>query len=179
MVSSGGIDNGRPVLFSSLRFNCLAKNLTFVNMNLKSGMMVFIQTAPCGAVCILYEKGSFVIQSKEQVCVVINELFLKCPVESLKVGIHLGRLGIGVVVNEMQILQSSGEMFLEFRTIVRQNVLDLMWKDFETQIEEFLGCIGRVRRSGPSKTKTSVNIFEGNDISSNSIHKTLNGIEGN
>src|SRR3989344_3929751 len=85
MVSSGGIDNGRPVLFSSLRFNCLAKNLTFVNMNLKSGMMVFIQTAPCGAVCILYEKGSFVIQSNKMkkilyiviaVAVLVGVLFL-------------------------------------------------------------------------------------------------------
>ena len=48
--------NGRPVLFLNFRFNCLTKNLTFVTIRLKSGIMVFIETAPYGAVSIVYEK---------------------------------------------------------------------------------------------------------------------------
>ena len=127
---------------------------------------------------IVHQKAIEFFRIKQKVGMIIDKLLLERSIESLNVSIHLGSLRVGMVVNEMKLFQSSGKMFLEFRTIVGQNVLDWMGKDFETQIEEFLGCFGSVRRGGPSKTKTSVNVFEGNDISSNSIHKTLNGIEG-
>lgn len=52
---------------------------------------------------------------------VIHKLFLYGAVESLAMRVHLGGLGVGMVVDEMQAPQFFIKMLHEFRAIIREH----------------------------------------------------------
>lgn len=68
---------------------------------------------------------------------VVNELVLDCPVESLAVSIHFGSSGVGVIVSFVQFSDSFVKVFFELRAIVGQNKIKRKWKNLFAEVEEF------------------------------------------
>ena len=68
---------------------------------------------------------------------IINELLLKRPVEPLAVGVHLGSLGKGVVVDQMESFQLFGKVLLELTAVVSEHEIDRIREGLDTEREEF------------------------------------------
>ena len=68
---------------------------------------------------------------------VIHKLLLNGSVESLTVCIHLRHAWVGVVMLQMQFLQTCSEVFLELTAVVRQDMLKRNGKDHLAEAEEF------------------------------------------
>ena len=71
--------------------------------------------------------------------VIIGKFFLDGAVETLAVGIHLGRLGIGMIMRKVQSFELCPEVFHELRAVVGQNEGDGERKYLETEEEELPG----------------------------------------
>ena len=66
----------------------------------------------------------------------IHKLFLNRSVESLTMGVHFRGSRIGVVMREMEFLQCFCKVFLEFRTIVCENILKRNGEHHTTKFKE-------------------------------------------
>ena len=64
------------------------------------------------------------VVEEQLVVVVVDALFLQGAIESLAVGVHLGRLGEGVPVGEQAMGQFGGEVALELAAVVGEDGLD-------------------------------------------------------
>ena len=67
---------------------------------------------------VINEPSIEVIWIGQKIGKVIDKLFLDVSVKSFNVSIHLGALGIGMVMNQMKLFQPFGKVFLEFGAIV-------------------------------------------------------------
>ena len=82
--------------------------------------------------------------AEQEVFVEVGEAFLDCFVESLNMSIHLGGLGISVIVNEVQSLQFFSKILLEFGTVVGQDEGDRIWEDLDAELEKLRRSLGSV-----------------------------------
>ena len=71
---------------------------------------------------------------------IVHEFFLDRLIEAFAMSVHLWRLGIGVIVDEVQTPQFFVKMFHELATVVSQNKSNGKWKYFEAQSEKFFCC---------------------------------------
>ena len=70
---------------------------------------------------------------------VINKFLLNGAVEPFAVGVHLWRLGIGMIMNHMQASQLFVKMLHELAAVVGKHKGNREWKYLEAEKEEFLG----------------------------------------
>ena len=103
---------------------------------------------------------------KEFLGVIVHKSLLNCSVESFHVRVHLGSLGIRMIVGKVQAFQLLGKVFHKFRAIVREYEYDRKRKYRETQGEKFFGSEGCVTFRSPGKGVSRVYIFKGNDVAS-------------
>jgi len=80
-----------------------------------------------------------IIDRQQGADMVVGKFFLDGTVESFQMGIHLRTFGIGMIMEPAKLLQSLGEMLLEFRTVVGKNVGDGKRKQLDCLKKEFPG----------------------------------------
>ena len=119
------------------------------------------------------------VHVEEQHVVVIHEIFLDRPVEPLDVCVHLGSLRVRVVVRDLQLEETLGEVLLPLASVVRENEGGWIGKDFDPLLEELFSCFGCMRAGTPGKRKPGIDIFTGDDMSAQAVHEPLHRIEGN
>lgn len=105
-----------------------------------------------------------VVGKQQGAGMVIGKLFLNGAVESFKMRIHLGALGIGMVMRQAKLLQCLGEMLLEFRTVVGKDIGDGKRKKLNDLGKEFLGRQRCVAGRGPGKRHSGVDILTSDNI---------------
>ena len=88
---------------------------------------------------ILHQDDVELLRLEQLIRMVIHEFLLNGSVKSLTVGIHLRSPWVGVVVRKVEFRESLREMFLEFRTVVREYELESDGEDHAAESEEFLG----------------------------------------
>ncbi len=108
---------------------------------------------------------------------IINEFFLDGAIESFAVSVHLGGTGVGVIMDQMQTAQLFGEMLHEFRPVVRQDIRKGMRKHPTAVIKELLCRKRRVACRCPRKGKARMDVFKGDEVSPESVHKPLHCIQ--
>ena len=81
------------------------------------------------------------IRIQEKKRMVINKFILNCAIESFQMSVHFRGFGISMIMNEVLFSQFSVKMFLEFASVVSQNILKLksMRKSSLAKFKEFFG----------------------------------------
>ena len=69
-------------------------------------------------------------------------------------------------------------MFLEFRSVVGQNIGHRVREDLAATVKELLCRFGSVRTCCPCESEAAVDILEGDDVPANTVHKAFDGIQG-
>lgn len=95
---------------------------------------------------------------------IVQKLFLDGAVESFNVGIHLGCLGVSVIVGDLQFEQFNGEVFFPLAAVVGQDKGDRIRKQETERLEEISRGPGSMRARGPGKSETTKQIFTSDDI---------------
>ena len=126
---------------------------------------------------IVHELAVERVNVKQDAGMEIHELFLQGAVEPLAVRIHLGRLGVGMVVREVEVEQSFCKVLFELRAIVREHKDKRKRKNFLAQGKELRRGLGGVRGSGPGEASPGVNVFKRNEVAPCAIDEPLNSIE--
>lgn len=88
---------------------------------------------------VIYQFAVELIDGRHNMRMVIDEFFLDRAIEPLAMGIHLGSLRIGMVMDHVQAPQFLVKMFHELAAIVGQDKGDRERKYLEAKIKEFLG----------------------------------------
>lgn len=89
---------------------------------------------------ILHQDDIEFLGLEQKICMVIHELLLNGPIESLTMRIHLWGSWIGVVMLQMQFLQPYSEVFLELTAVVRQDMLEGNGEHHLAEAEKFFCC---------------------------------------
>ena len=126
---------------------------------------------------ILHENDIELCGFQQQIHMIIDELFLDGSVEPFAVCVHLRHSGIRVVMLQMEFLQTLGEVLLELRTIVREDMLKRDGEDHLAEAEELLRGFGGMRGGAPCKAEATVEVFKGDDIASAAMDEAFDGIE--
>jgi len=114
---------------------------------------------------------------EEEYVVVVDEVLLDGAVEALDVSIHLRRLGVGVVVGDLELQQSLGEEFLELAPIVGENEGGRIWEHLLPHTKKLFRRLGGVRDRAPGETETRVDVFACDDVPAEAMHEPLHGVE--
>ena len=106
---------------------------------------------------------------EQEVFVKVGETLLYRFVEPLRVRVHLGGLGIGMVVDEVQAAQLVRKLFLELTAVVGQDEGDGEREDLDAELEE-LRCGTRSMGAGAKrKAKSGIDVFKRDDISAHAV----------
>src|SRR3989344_5014347 len=111
---------------------------------------------------------------------IINELLLDRPVESLDESVHLRCLGIGMEMGEVEPSQFFGKVFLELTPIVSQNKKEIigMRERLTAERKELGRGLRGMTFGAPRKREPRINILKGNDVSAAAVYKPLHGVQG-
>ena len=113
---------------------------------------------------------------EKEVCVEVGETLLYRFVEPFRVRVHLGGLGIGMVVREVETPQRLIKMLLELTPVVGQNKRHGKGEDLNAECEELSrrkGCMGA---GAERKAKSGVDIFKRDDIAPHAISNLFKGV---
>lgn len=86
---------------------------------------------------VVHEHNVEFLRFQQEMCMVIHEFFLDGPVEPFHVRVHLRRLGVRVVMREMEFLELLRKVLLELRSVVREDVLEFHGEHHAAEAEEF------------------------------------------
>ena len=127
---------------------------------------------------VLHEDDIEFFWLKELVGMVVHELLLDGSVEAFTVGIHLRRLGVRVVVGEVELCELLREVLLELRAVVGEHVFERHREHHPTELEELLGSLRGMGSGAPCEAKPAVEVFKRHDVSPTPVDEALHGIEG-
>ena len=123
---------------------------------------------------LLVESG----EVEEERVVVVDEFVLNGAVEALDVGIHLRGLRICVIVGDLEVEESFGEVFLELAPVVGQDEGRRVRKDRAPVFEEFFRRLRGVRDCAPCEREPRMDVLARDDVPAETVHEPFDGVEG-
>lgn len=99
--------------------------------------------------------GEFLVEGgqvgKEEIFVEVDEGLLEGAVEAFEVGVHPGRLGVGIPARDAAFLQGSGKVCLELAAIVREQDLRGFGQQAQGRAKRRLGVAAALGFARPTQ----------------------------
>ncbi|KKU77726.1 MAG: hypothetical protein UY03_C0010G0009 [Parcubacteria group bacterium GW2011_GWA2_47_64] len=114
---------------------------------------------------------------KEKVGMVIHEFLLHPAVEPFHVGVQLRRLGVGMVMDEVETTEFLREMLLELTPVVGQHEVNGVRENLQAEDKELLCRQRGVGGGCPGEGEAGVDVLKGDDVTPDAENEPFNGIE--